>query len=135
MRRSNLPRKATLIYGTVARPESATPAHTKRLERQGYFVVPTVYRDVSTESRIAREEIFGPVAAMIRFESEDAALRLANDTRYGSAVGIWTERPSPRASPSPSHPRLHDLGQQPRRYRPHAAVRRLRRRPQQLRSR
>ncbi len=62
-----------------------------RLDRHGYFVAPTVYRHVSPESRIAREEIFGPVAAMIRFEGEDEAVRIANDTRYGLAAGVWTE--------------------------------------------
>ena len=63
----------------------------KRLERQGYFVAPTVYRDVPPDSRIACEEIFGPVAAMIRFSTEDEAVQIANHTRYGLAAGIWTE--------------------------------------------
>ena len=63
----------------------------RRLERPGYFVAPTVYQDVPPDSRIAREEIFGPVAAMIRFDDEDEAVRLANDTRYGLAAGVWTE--------------------------------------------
>ena len=81
-----------LSYFAIARDEGlACIAGGKRLDRQGYFVAPTVYRDVPPESRIAREEIFGPVAAMIRFESEDDAVRLANDTRYGLAAGIWTE--------------------------------------------
>ena len=81
-----------LSYFAIAQDEGLTCiAGGKRLERQGYFVAPTVYRDVSPESRIAREEIFGPVAAMIRFEDEDDAVRLANDTRYGLAAGIWTE--------------------------------------------
>ena len=81
-----------LSYFQIARDEGLNCiAGGKRLERQGYFVAPTVYRDVSPDSRIAREEIFGPVAAMIRFDSEDDAVRLANDTRYGLAAGIWTE--------------------------------------------
>lgn len=63
----------------------------RRLERRGYFVSPTVYRDVPPDSRIAREEIFGPVAAMIRFASENEAVSVANDTHYGLAAGIWTE--------------------------------------------
>ena len=63
----------------------------ERLDRRGYFVAPTVYRDVAPDSRIAREEIFGPVAAMIRFEGEEEAVRIANDTRYGLAAGVWTE--------------------------------------------
>jgi aldehyde dehydrogenase (NAD+) len=81
-----------LSYFAIARDEGLPCiAGGKRLDRQGYFVAPTVYRDVPPDSRIAREEIFGPVAAMIRFESEDDAVRLANDTRYGLAAGIWTE--------------------------------------------
>jgi aldehyde dehydrogenase (NAD+) len=81
-----------LSYLAIAREEKlACIAGGRRLERQGYFVAPTVYRDVSPDSRIAREEIFGPVAAMIRFEDEDDAVRIANDTRYGLAAGIWTE--------------------------------------------
>jgi aldehyde dehydrogenase (NAD+) len=81
-----------LSYFASAREEGLVCiAGGTRLERQGYFVAPTVYRDVSAESRIAREEIFGPVAAMIRFDGEDEAVRLANDTRYGLAAGIWTD--------------------------------------------
>ncbi len=62
-----------------------------RLDRQGYFVAPTVYRDVPPDSRIAREEIFGPVAALTRFRTEEEAISLANDTVYGLAAGIWTQ--------------------------------------------
>jgi acyl-CoA reductase-like NAD-dependent aldehyde dehydrogenase len=81
-----------LSYLAIAQDERLPCiAGGKRLNRQGYFVGPTVYRDVPAESRIAREEIFGPVAAMIRFANEDEAVRIANDTRYGLAAGIWTE--------------------------------------------
>ena len=69
--------------------ECVTGGH--RLERRGYFVAPTVYREVPPESRIAREEIFGPVVAVFRFDSEDQAVSMANDTRYGLAAGIWTD--------------------------------------------
>jgi (Z)-2-((N-methylformamido)methylene)-5-hydroxybutyrolactone dehydrogenase len=81
-----------LSYFAIARQEGlACLAGGKRLERQGYFVAPTVYRDVPPDSRILREEIFGPVAALIRFAGEDEAVRIANDTRYGLAAGLWTE--------------------------------------------
>jgi acyl-CoA reductase-like NAD-dependent aldehyde dehydrogenase len=81
-----------LSYFAIARDEGLQcVAGGKRLERQGYFVAPTVYRDVPADSRIAREEIFGPVAAMIRFADEGEAVAIANDTRYGLAAGIWTE--------------------------------------------
>jgi acyl-CoA reductase-like NAD-dependent aldehyde dehydrogenase len=56
----------------------------------GYWFPPTVLSPVSNDDRVAREEIFGPVAAVIPFEGEDEALRLANDTMYGLSGSIWT---------------------------------------------
>jgi acyl-CoA reductase-like NAD-dependent aldehyde dehydrogenase len=56
----------------------------------GYFVSPAVFRDVRADMRIAREEIFGPVLSVFRFEDEEEAVRLANDTSYGLAAGVWT---------------------------------------------
>ena len=56
----------------------------------GFFVEPTLFGDVRNDMRLAREEVFGPVAAAIRFGTEEEALRLANDTAFGLAAGIWT---------------------------------------------
>jgi betaine-aldehyde dehydrogenase len=56
----------------------------------GFWFAPTVLCPVSNEDRVAREEIFGPVAAVIPFEGEDEAVRLANDTIYGLSGSIWT---------------------------------------------
>jgi acyl-CoA reductase-like NAD-dependent aldehyde dehydrogenase len=56
----------------------------------GYWYPPTVLSPVSNDDRAAREEIFGPVAAVISFEGEDEALQLANDTIYGLSGSIWT---------------------------------------------
>lgn len=56
----------------------------------GYFFEPTVLTDVDNSMRVVREEIFGPVAAIMPFETEEEVLRLANDTHYGLAAGIWT---------------------------------------------
>jgi betaine-aldehyde dehydrogenase len=57
---------------------------------RGYFVEPTIFYDVDNHSRIAREEIFGPVACVIPFDDEQDALRIANDTYYGLAAAVWT---------------------------------------------
>ncbi|HEX3703727.1 MAG TPA: aldehyde dehydrogenase family protein [Vicinamibacterales bacterium] len=57
---------------------------------RGFFVEPTIFTDVDNSSRIAREEIFGPVACVIPFDDEADALRIANDTFYGLAAAVWT---------------------------------------------
>ncbi|OYY13186.1 MAG: aldehyde dehydrogenase [Rhizobiales bacterium 35-68-8] len=85
----------TLSYIDVGRAEGAElvtggnrltgPAHAG-----GYFVEPTVFAGVSNAMRIAREEIFGPVAALIPFDDEEEAVAIANDTAYGLTAGLWT---------------------------------------------
>jgi betaine-aldehyde dehydrogenase len=57
---------------------------------KGYYVEPTIFYDVDNQARIAREEIFGPVAAVIPFEDERDALQIANDSPYGLAAAVWT---------------------------------------------
>jgi betaine-aldehyde dehydrogenase len=57
---------------------------------RGLFVEPTIFYDVDNNARIAREEIFGPVAAVIPFDDEEDALRIANDSPYGLAAAVWT---------------------------------------------
>ncbi len=59
------------------------------LER-GFYVEPTIFYDVDNSQRIAREEIFGPVASVIPFDDEKEALRIANDTYFGLAAAVWT---------------------------------------------
>ncbi|MFG2025791.1 aldehyde dehydrogenase [Streptomyces sp. NPDC048825] len=56
----------------------------------GYFYEPTVLVDVDNDMRVVREEIFGPVLAIMPFDTEDEVVRLANDTEYGLAAGVWT---------------------------------------------
>ncbi|WP_407563998.1 aldehyde dehydrogenase family protein [Streptomyces sp. 184] len=56
---------------------------------RGYFVQPTVFADVTPEMTIAQEEIFGPVLAIMPYEDEDDALRIANGTDYGLAGAVW----------------------------------------------
>ena len=57
---------------------------------RGYFVEPTIFAQVDGGMKVAREEIFGPVLAVIPFENEEDLIRKANDTMYGLAAGVWT---------------------------------------------
>jgi betaine-aldehyde dehydrogenase len=57
---------------------------------KGYYVEPTIFYDVNNSAKIAREEIFGPVAAVIPFQDEGEAMKIANDTPYGLAAAVWT---------------------------------------------
>lgn len=59
--------------------------------KDGWFFMPTLIEDLPNGHRVNQEEIFGPVASLIPFESEEEALRLANDTRYGLAASLWTK--------------------------------------------
>ena len=80
-----------LSYFELAREQGLEcPLGGRRIDCPGFFVEPTLYTNVSNEDRIAREEIFGPVIALIRFADEEEALAIANDTQYGLAAGIWT---------------------------------------------
>jgi aldehyde dehydrogenase (NAD+) len=72
---------ARLLTGGTDRPDGAG---------EGYFVAPTVFSDVESAMRIAQEEIFGPVLVIIPYESEDDAVRIANDSAYGLSGGVWS---------------------------------------------
>jgi aldehyde dehydrogenase (NAD+) len=73
--------KCVLGGGPAKRPECGS----------GWFVEPTIFTAVSNEMRIAQEEVFGPVLAVIPFEDEEGAARIANQTKYGLAAGVWTQ--------------------------------------------
>ena len=62
----------------------------KRFGTKGYFIEPTVFADVKDDSRIAKEEIFGPVQSIFKFKTLDEAIKRSNETHYGLAAGIVT---------------------------------------------
>jgi aldehyde dehydrogenase (NAD+) len=64
------------------------------LPASGYWFVPTVFTDVGQSSRIAREEIFGPVLSVLTFRTPDEAVAKANNTPYGLSAGVWTDKGS-----------------------------------------
>jgi acyl-CoA reductase-like NAD-dependent aldehyde dehydrogenase len=75
---------AKLVAGGEDPPEGAD---------KGYFVQPTVFSEVTPDMTIAQEEIFGPVLAMIPYDTEDEAVEIANNTVYGLAGGVWSGDP------------------------------------------
>lgn len=84
-----------LSYMDVAAGDGAELAlGGKRARRDecgsGLFIEPTIYTGVNNDMRIAREEVFGPVLSVIPFETEEDAVRIANDTNYGLAAGVWS---------------------------------------------
>jgi len=64
------------------------------LPENGFWFAPTVFANVSSSHRIAREEIFGPVLSVLTFRTPDEAVAKANDTNYGLACGVWSEKGS-----------------------------------------
>ena len=79
-------------YIDVGKSEGAT-CHTggARHGEEGYFIKPTIFTDATTEMRIVKEEIFGPVGVMIKFNDDDEVIKMANDTHYGLASAIFSQ--------------------------------------------
>jgi acyl-CoA reductase-like NAD-dependent aldehyde dehydrogenase len=75
---------ATLVTGGTEAPDGLDT---------GYFVRPTVFADVRSDMTIAQEEIFGPVLSILPYDDEDDAVRIANDSVYGLAGGVWSGDP------------------------------------------
>jgi len=85
--------ESVMAYIAKGQEEGATlAAGGERVleETGGWFLSPTVFRDVTNDMTVAREEIFGPVLCCIPFEDEADVIRLANDSAYGLASGVWT---------------------------------------------
>jgi aldehyde dehydrogenase (NAD+) len=85
-----------LNYIEIATGEGAKPvlggARATRPEcGSGWFVEPTIFEGVNNRMRIAQEEVFGPVLAVIPFEDEEEAIAIGNDVVYGLAAGVWTQ--------------------------------------------
>lgn len=74
--------KRAIAAGAKSVRESETPAH-------GFFVAPTVLRDITPDMEIAREEVFGPVLVLIAYDTVESGVRLANDSEYGLAGAVW----------------------------------------------
>ena len=85
-------RIASYIEG--ARGESRLVAGGKRLDHEGYFFEPTIFADVDPQSRLAQEEVFGPVLAIIKAADYADALRIANDTEYGLTGAVYAKDPA-----------------------------------------
>ncbi|QDC08756.1 betaine-aldehyde dehydrogenase [Oceanicola sp. D3] len=86
-------RQMEIVQGYIAKgiEEGARlVAGGERLERDGFYLAPTVFADVKDEMTIAREEIFGPVMAVLDFKSEAEAIARANDTAFGLSAGVFT---------------------------------------------
>jgi acyl-CoA reductase-like NAD-dependent aldehyde dehydrogenase len=89
---SDRQRERVLGYIDKGLEEGATlvTGGAEPVDGPGYYVRPTVFADVTPEMTIAREEIFGPVLAVMPYDDEDDALRIANDSVYGLAGGVWS---------------------------------------------
>jgi aldehyde dehydrogenase (NAD+) len=83
--------KTVLDYIAIGKREGASAVTGGvRWGDRGFFVEPTVFAGVGHDMRISQEEIFGPVLAVIPFDDEDDALRIANGTAYSLAAGVWS---------------------------------------------
>jgi 2,5-dioxopentanoate dehydrogenase len=81
-----------LEYVTVGHEEGATLVHGgERIDREGYFVEPTVFTEVDPDMRIAQEEIFGPILSVIEVPDFDAAVNVANGVEYGLVASLCTD--------------------------------------------
>src|SRR5260370_33609355 len=88
-RRINVIKDSASGFNKLKASNRRTGSPERPLER-GYFVKPTVFVGVNNKMRIAQEEIFAPVAALIPFQDENDAVFQGNETTYGLGAGVWT---------------------------------------------
>ncbi|WP_250027670.1 aldehyde dehydrogenase family protein [Paractinoplanes maris] len=77
------------VTGFIERATARRVTGERPLPDKGHFVAPTVFADVDPSSELAQEEIFGPVLSIIPFSSDDEAVAIANNSKYGLAGGVW----------------------------------------------
>lgn len=82
-----------LSYIEIGKQEGKLMAGGEALEREGFFIKPTIFADVDEKARIAQEEIFGPVLSIIKAKDFDDALRIANNTIYGLTGAVFSKNP------------------------------------------
>ena len=120
--------KRVLSYIDIGKKEGASLAFGGNVPQgleKGAYVAPALFTGVNSTMRIAQEEIFGPVAAVIPVDGLENAIEVANDTIYGLAAGIWTTDLTTAPSSVARNRGRHDLGELLRRGRHDAAFRRL----------
>src|SRR5699024_5712151 len=83
----------SLLEVARAEGEIITGGHAVQVpgNEAGFYIEPTIIDGLNRKSRLAQEEVFGPVLTVFTFEDEREAIELANDTDYGLVTGIWTQ--------------------------------------------
>jgi aldehyde dehydrogenase (NAD+) len=85
--------KSIQSYIEIGKKEGASFYQSKcKIPNQGYFCPPILFSNVAQSSRIAQEEIFGPVLCILTFRTEDEVIEKANNTPYGLSAGVWTDK-------------------------------------------
>ena len=85
--------KSILDYIEVGKKEGRLVAGGKRAAGDGYFIEPTIIADVPAKARLAQEEVFGPVLAVIKAKNYDEALEIANSTEFGLTGAVYSKNP------------------------------------------